>query len=75
MVSAEELILQLTAVRDAVDRFDLDKVDEAMQKLEQYRIPESCGGLMDVLRAAVTDVKSREVMDTVERMTAILRKP
>ncbi len=46
-----------------------------MQKLEQYRIPESCGGLMDVLRAAVTDVKSREVMDTVERMTAILRKP
>ena len=75
VVSAEELILQLTAVRDAVDRFDLDKVDEAMQKLEQYRIPESCGGLMDVLRAAVTDVKSREVMDTVERMTAILRKP
>ena len=69
------MILQLTAVRDAVDRFDLDKVDEAMQKLEQYRIPESCGGLMDVLRAAVTDVKSREVMDTVERMTAILRKP
>lgn len=72
-VSGEELILQLTAVRDAVDRFDLDKVDEAMQALEQYRIPENCSELMDVLRAAVADVKSKAVMDTANQMIAILR--
>ena len=71
-VPTGELILQLTAIRDAIDRFDLDRVDEAMQLLEQYRIPESCSELMDVLRAAVADVKSKEVMDTADRMIAKL---
>ena len=71
-VPTGELILQLTAIRDAIDRLDLDRVDEAMQLLEQYRIPESCSELMDVLRAAVADVKSKEVMDTADRMIAKL---
>ncbi len=51
----------------------LDTVDMAMQQLEQYRVPEKCGELMELLRAAVADVKMKDVMDTAERMIAELR--
>ena len=72
-VPASEWITQLTILRDAMERFSLDTVDMAMQQLEQYRVPEKCGELMELLRAAVADVKMKDVMDTVERMIAELR--
>ena len=72
-VPASEWITQLTILRDAMERFSLDTVDMAMQQLEQYRVPEKCGELMELLRAAVADVKMKDVMDTAERMIAELR--
>lgn len=72
--SAAEWITQLKIMRDAMERFSVDTVDACMQQLEQYRVPEGCGGLMDSLRVAVTDVKMKDVMDTAEQMIAVLQK-
>lgn len=70
---AGELIRQLTKMRNAMDRFDLDEVDEAMQQLEKYKMPSKCSALMDLLRVAVVDVNMKEVMDTAGKMMAELR--
>lgn len=70
--SAEELTGILTKMRDAMDQFDLDGVDEAMQQLEECRIPDSCGQMMEMLRVAVVDVMMEEVMKTADEMIAAL---
>lgn len=71
--SPEELIAILTGMRDAMDQFDLDGVDAAMQELEQCRIPEECGSLMETLRVAVVDVMMEEVMKIADEMIGVLQ--
>ena len=66
--STEELIEILTKMRDAMDGFDLDGVDDAMKELEQVRIPDNCSQLMETLRVAVVDVMMEEVMKTADEM-------
>lgn len=70
--SATELIEILTNMRDAMDQFDLDGVDAAMQELEKCRIPDSCGPLMETLRVAVVDVMMEEVMNIADEMIKAL---
>ena len=65
---AEEFIEILTRMRDAMDGFDLDGVDEAMHDLEELRIPDSCTELMEQLRVAVVDVMMEEVMNIADEM-------
>ena len=72
-VPVSEWIAQLKVMRDAMERFSLDTVDETMQQLEQYRVPEQCSESMEILRAAVADVKMKDVMDAAERMIAELQ--
>ena len=72
-VSAAELISCLTVMRSAMDKFDLDAVDAAMQQLEQYRIPEKCSEWMEQLRVAVVDVETKQVLDAADRMIEILK--
>ena len=72
-VPVGELTARLTAMRDAMDRFDLDAVDTAMQQLEQYRIPEKCSELMERLRVAVLDANMKEVIETANDMIKILQ--
>ena len=66
--STEEITEILTKMRDAMDGFDLDGVDDAMKELEQVRIPDSCSQLMETLRVAVVDVMMEEVMKTADEM-------
>lgn len=72
-VPDSEWITQLKILRDAMERFSLDTVDEAMQQLEQYRVPAGCSESMELLRAAVADVKMKDVLDVAEQMIAQLR--
>ena len=69
----EELIEILTRMRNAMDGFDLDGVDEAMKELEQLRIPDNCTQLVETLRVAVVDVMMEEVMNTADEMIAALQ--
>lgn len=71
-VPAAELIEILTNMKEAMDQFDLDTVDAAMQELEKCRIPDSCGQQMETLRVAVTDVMMEEVMNVADEMIGLL---
>ncbi len=71
--TTEELIGLLTQLKDAMDSFDLDGADEAMQELEQRRIPAGCEAMMDSLRVGVADVMMEDVMNTAEEMIKTLR--
>ena len=69
----EELIEILTRMRDAMDEFDVDTADEAMQELEKLRIPDNCLQLMETLRVAVVDVMMEEVMNIADEMITALQ--
>ncbi len=71
--SVEELIELLTKMKDAMDGFDIDSADEAMQELEKCRIPADCEDMMDSLRVGIADVMMEEVMNTAEEMIERLR--
>ena len=73
-VAAEELIEILMNMKDAMDQFDLDSVDVAMQELEKCRIPDSCVQQMETLRVAVTDVMMEEVMNVADEMIGLLQE-
>ncbi|MDE6847663.1 MAG: response regulator [Lachnospiraceae bacterium] len=73
-VPAEELIEILTNMKEAMDQFDLDTVDVAMQELEKCRIPDKCGQQMEMLRVAVTDVMMEEVMNVADEMIGLLQE-
>lgn len=72
--AVEELTQILADMRDAMDQFDLDGVDSSMQQLEQCRIPDSCGPLMELLRVAVVDVMMEEVMKIADEMIEMLHQ-
>ncbi len=72
-VPTQELIEILMNMRDAMDQFDLDTVDLAMQELEKCRIPDCCSQQMETLRVAVTDVMMEEVMNVADEMIGLLK--
>lgn len=70
--SAEELKVLLTRIKESMNEFDIDGVDEAMRELEECRIPEKCETYVETLRACVADVMMDEVINTAEEMIQIL---
>lgn len=73
--AVQELVELLRKMHDAVDQFDLDQADAAMQELEQCRLPESCMPLMDQLRVGIADVMMEEVLELTDQMVKILTEP
>lgn len=68
----EELIQLLTEMKNAVNQFDIDSVDEAMRKLETYKLPEDCERCMDTLRAYVAEVMMEEIINMTDHMIQLL---
>ncbi len=62
----------LQTMAEAMDGFDLDGVDKAMEELEGYRLPETCSDKMDELRALVADVAMEDVIRVCGEMAALL---
>lgn len=73
-VPKEKIIELLQSMREAMDCFDLDTVDDAMKKLENCQMPENCQNYMESLRAYVADVAMEEVLDITEQMLVSLGK-
>lgn len=71
-VLLEEIIRYLKGIREAIEGFDLDAADEALNKLEECRLPEVCMTYMEELRAYVADVAMEEILETTEKMIDIL---
>ncbi len=69
----ERIIAWLNELSSAIDRFDLDGADIALNHLEEYRLPEQATAHMDELRAYVADVAMEKIMETAGSMIDILK--
>lgn len=63
----------LQQIHQCIEQFDLDGVDQIMEKLEEYQIPECIRESMDQLRVYVADVSMEEIMELTDTMTGLLR--
>lgn len=68
----EEIIIYLRGIQEAIEGFDLDAADEALEKLEECRLPESCLTFIEDLRAYIADVAMENILDITTKMINIL---
>ena len=68
-----EWITALQQIHQCVEQFDLDGVDQIMEQLEEYQVPECIRESMDQLRVYVADVSMEEIMELTDTMTGLLR--
>lgn len=68
-----EWITALQQIHQCVEQFDLDGVDQIMEQLEEYQVPECIRESMDQLRVYVADVSMEEIMELTDTMTELLR--
>lgn len=69
---AEEMILYLQGICDAMEGFDLDSADEVFAQLDECRIPTKCVELLEELRAYIADVDMEHVIIVAQRMIKVL---
>ena len=58
-----EWITALQQIHQCIEQFDLDGVDQIMEQLEEYQVPECIRESMDQLRVYVADVSLEEIMN------------
>ncbi|MBE5950666.1 MAG: response regulator [Lachnospiraceae bacterium] len=71
---AGEILAKLRELRDAMDNFDLDGADAAMDELETYRFAEECEPWLEELRAYMADVAMENVMAAVDKLAEYIEK-
>jgi len=71
-VSTEDIIFCLRGMQEAVEAFDMDCVDLAMEQLEEFCLPEKCDVFMEKLRVAVADVAMENILVITEEMIIVL---
>lgn len=73
-VSTEKLLELLQRMKDAVEVFDIDSVDEVMRELERCEVPKSCTVQMEKLKAYVADVALEDILLLVEEIVYRIEK-
>lgn len=68
-----EWITALQQIHQCIEQFDLDGVEQIMEQLEEYQVPECIRESMDQLRVYVADVSLEEIMELTDTMTGLLR--
>ena len=68
-----EWITALQQIHQCIEQFDLDGVDQIMEQLEEYQVPECIRESMDQLRVYVADVSMEEILELTDTMTGLLR--
>lgn len=71
-VPKEEILMYLRGIQEAIEGFDLDTADAAMEKLEECRLPEECIPLMEKLRPLFADVAMEDIISVADKMIALL---
>ncbi len=71
-VSKEKLTECLKDIIDAMDNFDIDRADSDIELLENYRLPDEAGSLMDNLRAYMADVAMDEIVETAKALIELI---
>lgn len=73
-VPKEEVKMYLCGIQEAIEGFDLDTADAAIEKLEECRLPEECIPMMEQLRTLFADVAMEEIITVTEKMIAVLEE-
>ncbi|MBQ8626954.1 MAG: response regulator [Agathobacter sp.] len=73
-VHVKTMIHALEQLRDAMENFDLDAADEAMDKIEGYAFPEECQSKIEDLSAFVADVAMEDVINLADELINDLQK-
>lgn len=73
-ITTEEWKELLQCMRDAVQVFDIDSVDEVMKELESREIPLQCTKQMERLKALVADVALEDILVVIEEIEYHLEK-
>lgn len=73
-VTTEILLELLQRMKDAVEVFDIDSVDEVMRELENCEVPQKCTGQLEKLKAYVADVALEDILLLVEEIIYRLEK-
>ena len=71
-VPKEEVLMYLKGIQEAIEGFDLDTADAAMEQLEQCRLPKECIPLMERLRPLFADVAMEEIIEVTDKIIAVL---
>ena len=66
--------MYLEGIQNAIDNFDLDVADEAMQKLEECVLPESFRSYMESLRVYIADVDMENILQATKEMLDMLQE-
>ena len=70
--SNDELIMIVTAIKDAMENFELDMADDALKELQACRLPDGIAEKVQELDNLVADVAMEEVIKTAEEIIAAL---
>lgn len=70
----QNIIKVLMCLHDAIDSFDLDAADAAMEELDSYLLPKDLQPLAKKLDAALADVAMEEVLVLAQKMREELEK-
>ena len=73
-IPKEEVIMYLQGIKEAIEAFDLDTADAAMEKLESCRLPDNCIPMMKALRPLFADVAMEEIISTTERLISVVKE-
>ena len=71
--STDELIMIVTAIKDAMENFELDMVDDALKELQGCRLPDNIYEKVSELDNLVADVAMEEVVRTAEEIIDLLQ--
>ncbi len=67
-ISAQDLILKLKMLENAIQSFDMDTADDVMAELAQVRVPDECAEQMERLTAFYADLAMSEMIETCKTM-------
>ena len=73
-VPKEEVLMYLRGIQEAIEGFDLDTADAAMEKLEECRLPEECIPLMEKLRPLFADVAMEDIIVVTDEIITVLEE-
>ncbi len=71
-ISAQDLILKLKMLKNAIEDFDMDTADDVMGELAEVRVPEECAEEMEHLTAYYADLAMSEMIESCIAMISCI---
>ena len=73
-VDTDTICNECKAIYDAMEAFDIDKVDESYKKMQTWKLPEACEEAFEKLGVAVSDVDMDGVLALTTEIENLLKE-